>query len=201
MQNRVDPYGNIIDTRARGAWMGNRGVIHNADKKIVRPFKLKAWLICKLEFKGRKRVVMTPNNYTELFFFDEATAFAAGHRPCFECRREDYNRFKSLWIQGNPEYQFADSVSIQEIDKILHQERRNVDGSKGTYEEEAGRLPDGSFISYEDKAHLVFGGKMYLWTPFGYEEGRALVEGKVEVLTPRSVVNVFLRGYGPQIKM
>ena len=92
MQNRVDPFGNIIATKARGEWMGNRGKIHNDNKEITHAFKLKAWLTCKLEFKNRRREVMGLKTYTELFFLDEATAFAAGHRPCFECRREDFNR-------------------------------------------------------------------------------------------------------------
>ena len=101
MQNRVNPFGQIIETTARGLWMGTRGNIHNAERKIVRQFKLKAWITCRLEFKGRKRQMMMPNLYTELFFLDEATAFAAGHRPCCECRREDYNNFKAAWLKGN----------------------------------------------------------------------------------------------------
>ena len=95
MQNRVNPFGEIIETKARGLWMGNRGHIHNDDRKIVRPFKLKAWIACKLEFKNRHREIMAHNLYTELFFLDEATAFAAGHRPCFECRRENAEKFKA----------------------------------------------------------------------------------------------------------
>jgi hypothetical protein len=83
LQNRVDPFGNIIRTPARGAWMGNRGVIHDEHKTIRKAFKIKAWITCALQFKGRHREVMTPNRWTELFFLDEATAFAAGHRPCF----------------------------------------------------------------------------------------------------------------------
>jgi len=102
LQNRVDPFGNILKTSARGLWMGNRGILHNDRKELLRPFKLKAWITCKLQFNGRKREVMTPNRYTELFFMDEATSFAAGHRPCFECRREDYKKFKTLWLKGNP---------------------------------------------------------------------------------------------------
>ncbi|HTJ10817.1 MAG TPA: hypothetical protein VL547_02270, partial [Dinghuibacter sp.] len=98
LQNRVDPYGNIIFTPARGAWMGNRGLLHDAQQHIRRPFRLKAWIICVLQFKGRHRPVMAPGQYTELFFLDEATALSAGHRPCAECRREDFNRFKAAWI-------------------------------------------------------------------------------------------------------
>src|ERR1700730_14192737 len=101
LQNRVDPFGRLIRTTARGAWMGNRGLIHNEYQQIVRTFRLKAWITCRLEFKGWYRKVMSPNRYTELFFLDEATAFSAGHRPCAECRREDFNRFKAAWLQGN----------------------------------------------------------------------------------------------------
>jgi hypothetical protein len=113
LQNRVDPFGNLIKTRARGTWMGNRGVLHDDKQQLLRPFKLKAWLTCRLEFKGRKRQIMAPHRWTELFFLDEATAFAAGHRPCFECRRSDFNKFKSLWIKGNPEYNFDEKTPIQ----------------------------------------------------------------------------------------
>src|SRR6266487_4207217 len=112
MQNRVNPFGEIIETTARGLWMGNRGNIHNHDKRIVRAYKLKAWITCKLEFKGRKREIMAPNLYTELFFLDEATSFAAGHRPCFECRREDYNKFKTAWLRGNTQYKFSEKTHL-----------------------------------------------------------------------------------------
>ena len=140
MQNRVNPFGQIIDTKARGSWMGNRGRIHNEKKAIIYPYKLPAWLTCKLNFKGRKRQIMAPNSYTELFFLDEATAFAAGHRPCFECRREDFNRFKKLWIEANPQYQFSNKTSIREIDKILHADRINTDGTKKMYQEHLSNL-------------------------------------------------------------
>src|SRR5262245_42860885 len=119
LQNRVDPWGNLIKTKARGAWMGNRGLIHNDRQEIVRPFKLKNWITCLLEFKGRQRKVMTPGLYTELFFLDEATAFSAGHRPCAECRRQDYVRFKLAWLKGNPKYGFDEKTSIREIDNII----------------------------------------------------------------------------------
>ncbi|MEP6684893.1 MAG: hypothetical protein ABJA35_16590 [Parafilimonas sp.] len=156
MQNRVNPFGEIIETKARGLWMGNRGHIHNLDRKIVRPFKLKAWITCKLEFKGRKREIMAPNLYTELFFLDEATAFAAGHRPCFECRRNDYNKFKTAWLKGNPEYKFSDKTSIRDIDEILHKERMNKDGSKKTHKENNSDLPDGTFIAVNNQPYVLF---------------------------------------------
>jgi len=200
MQNRVNPFGEIIDTKARGAWMGNRGRIHNEHKQIIYRYKLPAWLICKLKFKGRKRQIMLPNSYTELFFLDEATAFSAGHRPCFECRREDFNRFKKLWIDGNPEYNFSDKTSMREIDKILHNERINKDGTKKTYEEHLNKLPDGTFVSFEESAYLLFKKHLYLWTPYGYEKrNSSFIKGKVRVLTPLSIVNTFKAGYEPQV--
>ncbi|HUZ57488.1 MAG TPA: hypothetical protein VMU83_01740 [Hanamia sp.] len=146
LQNRVDPFGNIIKTPAHGSWMGNRGILHNEHRQVLRPFKLKAWITCKLEFNGRKRQVMTPHRYTELFFLDEATSFAAGHRPCFECRREDYHKFKSLWIKGNQEYHFDEKTSITKIDDILHKERMKCDRSKVTYEENINLIPDGAYL-------------------------------------------------------
>jgi hypothetical protein len=200
LQNRVDPYGNLIATPARGAWMGNRGLLHNENQQIVRPFRLKAWITCVLEFRGRKRTVMSPNLYTELFFLDEATAFAAGHRPCFECRRADYNRFKSYWLKGNPEYGFNEKTSIQLIDDILHNERLHSDGSKVKYEDKLSILPDGSFIELNGKPHLLANGAVYEWSPFGYSEPQALPGSEyVIVLTPKSTINGFRAGYVPQM--
>ncbi len=202
MQNRVNPFGEIIETKARGAWMGNRGRIHNEKKEIISQYKLTAWLICKLDFRGRKRQIMAPDRYTELFFLDEATAFAAGHRPCFECRREDFNRFKNLWILANPQYHFNNNTSIREIDKILHHERINKDGSKKTFEQVVNNLCDGTFISIDKKAYLFYKKQLYLWSPFGYEKQNTLtIKGKVQVLTPLSVVNTFRAGYAPQISI
>jgi hypothetical protein len=199
LQNRVDPYGNIIKTDARGAWLGNRGLIHNDRQQIVRPFRLKAWITCLLDFKGRRRKVMSPRLYTELFFLDEATAFAAGHRPCAECRREDFNRFKAAWLKGNPEYGFNEKVVIGAIDEIIHNERVGADGEKRAFKTIAGDLPDGCFIVLDGKAHLLDKGKAYAWSPYGYEEGVPAPEGKqVEVLTPESIVNCFRGGYQPQ---
>jgi hypothetical protein len=196
LQNRVDPWGNIIATTARGTLMGNRGVIHDEHKTIRRAFRLKAWITCVLQFKGRHREVMSPNRWTELFFLDEATAFAAGHRPCFECRREDAKRFKSCWLKGNPEYQFPDNVHIGRIDEIIHKERINEKGEKMEYEDQIDQLPSGVLIEMDGKAYLMFEGKGWPWTPFGYEKGVPLPAGeKVKVLTPRSVVQAIKAGY------
>lgn len=196
LQNRVDPWGRIISTSARGAWMGNRGLLHDADRQIVRPYRLKAWLICVLEFKGRKRQVMAPHRYTELFFFDEATAFSAGHRPCAECRREGFNRWKTAWLAGNPGYGFHERVSIADIDRILHRERTSPERIAAAL----GGLPNGCFVAFQHTAYVVADGSIYPWTPFGYGEGIVLSENeRVEVLTPGSIVQSFRAGYIPQI--
>jgi len=201
LQNRVDPAGNIIATAARGAWLGNRGVIHNEQKQIVRPYKIKAWIICMLEFRGRHRNVMTPDRWTELFFLDEATAFSAGHRPCFQCRYADHQRFKTAWLKGNPEYGFNEKTSINEIDNILQKERIDK-GEKVTYEDDIRNLPDGAFIELDGKPRLVYQNKIYRWMPFGYDDSKSIVGfNKVTVLTPHSIVNTFKAGYNPQLSV
>ena len=200
LQNRVDPLGRFIKTNARGAWMGNRGVIHT-DKEIVKSFKHKAWIICVLEFKGRKREVMSPDRWTELFFLDEATAFAAGHRPCFECRRDDANNFKSCWIKGNPGYAFTMKTSIQHIDEIIHRERIDSAQQKITHPRTAHSIPHGTFILRNDDAYLFSNNKLYRWTPFGYEAGIDVQpDAMLTVLTPASIVNAFRAGYVPQTR-
>ena len=200
LQNRVDPQGNIIKTSARGTWLGNRGQLHGDTQTILRPFKLKAWLICLLQFKGRHRQVMAPNLYTELFFLDEATAFAAGHRPCFECRRDDANHFKTTWLKGNPDYGFNYKTLIGKIDEIIHQERIDKNGRKITFEATVEDLPDGVFIQIGAEPYLFANKMIRRWTPFGYEQDAPLpASTKVTVLTPRSVVNAFRSGYQPQM--
>lgn len=197
LQNRVDPLGQLIRTPARGAWMGNRGLLHDEHQRIVRPFKLKAWLICVLQFKGRRRKVMSPRLYTELFFLDEATAFSAGHRPCFECRREAAQHFRACWVRGNPAYPFTPTTSIYEIDDVLHRERT---GLAGAYSALIGDLPNGVFVRYSDQPHLVADGALYPWSPFGYGEPVVPDAGvELSVITPRSTVNAFRMGYVPQM--
>ncbi|MBS0030045.1 hypothetical protein ACTJJ0_21405 [Chitinophaga sp. 22321] len=201
LQNRVNPFGQIIKTSARGAWMGNRGVLHDDQQQIRRTYKTIAWITCLLQFKNWKRTVMTPRRYTELFFMDEATAFSAGHRLCFECRRKDYDRFKSCWLKGNAAYGFDDSASIKEIDKILQQERIDPQGNKVSYMDGVGNLPDGSFIVYHDQPYVIVKPAMYAWSPAGYTAREALPppEETVKVLTPLSIVNTFRAGYVPEI--
>lgn len=202
LQNRVDPFGDLMRTTARGSWMGNRGVIHNDQQEIIRAFKLKAWITCVLEFKGRKRKVMSRDRYTELFFLDEATAFSAGHRPCAECRRNDYNRFKSSWLKGNPGHGFDEKVSVQKIDAILDSERIEAHNTKITFEENIRDLPNGVFVLFKGNPFLILNRRMYLWSPFGYPKEIKLPHSdRLPVLTPRSIVNTFRAGYEPQITL
>ena len=200
LQNRVDPIGNLIKTTARSHWMGNRGVLHNDHQKIIRFFKLKAWITCRLEFNGRKRQVMAPNRYTELFFLDEATSFAAGHRPCFECRRADYQKFKSLWLKGNPEYGFDEKTPVKKIDDIIHLERIDRNKTDLVFEQKNDSIPNGSFVLYEKNPYLVFDKQIYLWTPFGYNNPISIPAiSKLTMLTPKSLISTFRAGYEPQI--
>lgn len=200
LQNRVNPFGDIIRTPERGKWLGNRGVIHNGDKEIVRPYKVKAWIICELAFRGRHRAVMMPNRWTELFFFDEATAFSAGHRPCFQCRHQAHIHFKEMWLKGNPTYGFTIKTPIADIDTIIHHERMTANRTKQTYEASLNMLPDGTFVIFNDKAHLVNAGKLQRWSPAGYNKPIDFPEiEKITVLTPRSIVNAFSTGYVPQM--
>jgi hypothetical protein len=198
LQNRVDPFGNIIRTAARGSLMGNRGVIHNPQQEITHAFKHKAWITCVLEFKGRHRNVMTPDRWTELFFLDEATAFAGGHRPCFECRREDAQRFKSAWINGNPSHNFTMKTSIREIDNVTHRERIDDDKKKITHKRMLHDIPDGTFVTVNDEAYLLYNDGLHRWTPSGYDAHIAKPEvSMLTILTPTSIVNAFLAGYRP----
>ena len=122
LQNRVSPIGSIVSVSSKGTLMGNRGRLHNENKELKSLSKHKCWVACKLEFKGRKRELMAPNKYTELFFLDEATAFTAGHRPCGECRKDRYKEFKSKWLEANFDLLNGEKDSIGNIDKIVHKE-------------------------------------------------------------------------------
>lgn len=180
--------------------MGNRGVIHNEAKEITHAFKTKAWITCVLQFKGRHRAVMTPNRWTELFFLDEATAFAAGHRPCFECRRGDAIRFKACWIAGNPAFRFSMKTFISEIDKVIHEERIDHDKNKVSHQRLSSSLPEGVFVAVDGEPYVLTRRALAKWTPLGYTEEIVLPDaGLLTVLTPTSIVNAFNAGYKPQI--
>jgi hypothetical protein len=199
-QNRVTPFGEIIAVSERGTVMGNRRVLHDGDGRIQRPWQVKRWLLCRLEFRGRRRVVMAPNRYTELFFLDEATGLAAGHRPCFECRRQCFKSYAEAWASGTPG---AARPTASTIDERLHAERVGPGRSKRTLRAAVVDLPDGVFVAGvegADGAHLLWEGRLLAWSPGGYTASRSLPRHReVTVLTPRSTINVIRAGYVPQI--
>ena len=199
-QNRVDPFGNIIRTPERGLWLGNRGVIHNERQEIIRPFKIKAWITCALHYRDRHREIMQPDKWTELFFLDEATAFSAGHRPCFQCRYKAHRHFKMLWIAGNPQHGFTMKTPVAEIDAILHSERISSNKTKVIREDDLADMPGGTFVIYNDLPYLVNENKLHQWTAGGYKDPVDFPGvGKLKILTPCSVVNMFRAGYAPHI--
>jgi hypothetical protein len=199
-QNKVDPWGKIHNVKSRGMFLGNRGILHNTSKEIVSTHKIKGWVTCLLEFKGRKREIMSPNRYTELFFLDEATAFSAGHRPCAECRRERYNEFKEKWLNVNRDLLEGNTPTIANIDKVIHEERIQKK-EKITYITNFGLLPDGTMIEQDSKAYLVWKNKLFLWSFSGYSLVNIKI-GKndvVKVLTPTSYVKLFSNNFSPII--
>jgi hypothetical protein len=203
LQNRISPFSAITATPERGAWTGNRGVIHNADKGIVRNHAVKYWITCVLEYKNFQRKVMTPNRWTELFFLDEANAFSAGHRPCGFCRNADFKRFKNLWILANGErYGLTGNVKMDVIDNLIHQERLDEKGNQKTFRANLSTLPDGTFVTLNDatEAYLWYHQNLYEWSFSGYTKVLEFESNQaVNVLTPLSYVEVFRAGYFPQI--
>jgi hypothetical protein len=202
-QNRVNPFGEIIATSERGTFMGNRGVLHDDEGQIRRPWQLKRWLVCVLEFRCRNRSVMTPNRYTELFFLDEATALAAGHRPCAECRHDRFIAFCNAWKKTKPGSGGSSRPTANEIDNQLHTERVASDRSKGVFMGNLDELPDGVFVTIAalgGMAFLVRGDHLLAWSPAGYIERRRRPKGEeVKVLTPKSTVKAIRAGYVPEI--
>lgn len=204
-QNRVNPFGELIATDARGKFMGNRGVLHDNNSQLTQKrWTHPHWIVCLTEFKDRKRPLMSPGCYTELFFTDEAVAMAAGHRPCAECRREGFNRFKAAWVEGNAHLDLPDKVGVSFIDNVLQKERVTRKREKVTYVDHAGNLPDGTFFALPDQpgtACLTWQGEFRIWTPEGYQAGEQLTKDmKVDVLTPASTVNAFRAGYVPKVR-
>lgn len=184
--------------------MGNRGCLHDGGHKILRQYAVKRWIICQLEFKGRHRPVMAPNQYTELFFLDEATALTAGHRPCAECNRPKYNLFRELWVQANPTLVKSVRPSADEMDQMLHKERLSATRRKVTFPAQLSTLPPGTFIIMLNsrQPYLVRANALLAWTPAGYTEQIARPsETEVEVLTPASIVRILRAGYKPDIHL
>ena len=146
LQNRVTPDGSIIADAARGSLMGNRGgEMHDGSRRLTgRRWVSKAWIACVLQYKGRHEVIMAPGHYTQLFFLDEATALAAGHRPCALCRRADWLRFMAGWQEVHG---LATQPKVADVDAVLQTERVGVDKCKETYTARLADLPSGVMVS------------------------------------------------------
>ncbi|WP_037067102.1 hypothetical protein [Pseudonocardia acaciae] len=195
-QNRVTPLGDIEAFALRGAWTGNRGVLHSGHE-IVRFHAGNLWITCALAFRGRWRELWLPNRWTPLFFHDEAVSMAAGHRPCGECRHASYQDYKRAWARthgGQP-------PSAGEMNRQLHGERI----FRGTHRRRLHRLlwrdlPDGTFVFDDGELALVLGECLVVWTREGYSATRALPRtGTAAVITPPSSVDVLRAGYSVQI--
>ena len=195
LQNRVTPTGDIIATAHRGLFTGNRGIIHDpATKTLLRKrWSSPAWITCLCEFRGWRRPVMGRRSWTELFFLDEATAFAAGHRPCFFCRRDDANRFRAAWEKGNG----VKGVRAREMDAALHRERLER-GKKRLHSlpMPAAELPDGAMVKAGDESFLILQGRARQWSVAGYGETDGAIDNAL-LLTPPSTLRALRVGYRP----
>lgn len=199
-QNRVDPFGEIHAVAARGLFTGNRGTIHDGDTRTLlkKRWASKMWIICDCGYKGRKRDVMGRNKpsggpgWTNLFFADEATALAAGHRPCFECRRERAKEFARHFATG----QGLSEISAPAIDTILHPQRRAAGALAITLStSEIDALPDGAMVALDGDAYAKRGPSLLRWSFEGYDP--ALLPPRAELLTPPATVAALRAGYQP----
>lgn len=199
LQNRVTPLGEFVATQARGTLMGNRGILHDERKMLGRArWRHNNWVTCLLSFHARRRSVMTPGRYTELFFLDEAVALAAGHRPCGECRRARYRAYLDLWAASCADLAPA---KPKDIDRALQAAR--IDATTKTQRRvshEIDGLPDGAFILQGDTPMLVQGIRLFPYTPAGYGPAAPRPDhGSVTVLTPEPSLRILRAGYGPAI--
>ncbi|HWB48473.1 MAG TPA: hypothetical protein VG651_05145 [Stellaceae bacterium] len=195
LQNRVTPFGDIVAIPQRGLFTGNRGIIHDPATRTLlgRRWASKAWLICRLDYRGRRRVVMGGRSWTELFFLDEAIALAAGHRPCFFCRRGSAEAFRAAWGTAKNER----PPLATEMDAALHAERlqrrrKRIHAATGPVE----ALPDGAVIIAAGEAYTLAGGKAFRWTAQGYGEAQRIPRAD-GLLTPPSTLLAMRAGYRP----
>ena len=196
LQNRVLPTGDIVSISARCTLTGNRGIIHTEGRILgAARWTHKVWICCVLDWQGRTRDVMTGRNWTELFFLDEAVAFAAGHRPCGYCRRKAYTQYVDAWQIAT-----GDRPKAPQMDAILNTSRVHRDRTQVTFLDDIASLPRGAFIRWHDLPHLVMDHKIYPYTPEGYKPPSPRPRcGKVDVLTPAPTVKVMRAGYTPMI--
>jgi len=200
LQNRVTPFGEITAQPWRGALMGNRGILHDAQGNLgTARWRHKNWVCCVTEFRGRHRAPMPPpgsrTRYTALFFWDEVSALAAGHRPCAECRNADWRRFKAAWAAAG-----LPGVKAAEIDRVLHTARVTRTRQQVTHQAELTTLPDGVFLTLpgaDDAPLLKWHGRLWGWSPEGYADAGAAPAGTVRVLTPAPTVAAISAGYAP----
>jgi len=199
LQNRMTPFGVPIAVGARGLVYANRGNMHDARRHIRRPFGVKRWIACQLEFRGWHRApLMQPGRFTELFFLDEATAFAAGHRPCRLCRYADYEAFVDTWT----EIHRRAATNADAIDEVLHRERWDPSERRQRHHEAPPRdLPDGTFVLGENgEPRLVLGSSLMRWTPAGYANRNARKpRATVTVITPPSLVKILATDRTPLV--
>jgi hypothetical protein len=195
LQNRVTPFGDIVAIPQRGMFIGNRGIIHGPTTRTLlnRRWTSKAWLVCLCEFRGRRRSVMGARSWTELFFLDEAIALAAGHRPCFFCRRDDAEAFRGAWARGRA----GELPRAAEIDAVLHTERLDH-GYKRMYPMTArpDELPDGAVIAAAGEPYTVARGRAFRSTARGYDRPLEIPRSGV-LLTPPSTLGALRAGYRP----
>jgi hypothetical protein len=196
LQNRVTPLSELIADPARGLVYGNRGCLHDERGRIRRRYNGKRWIACRLEFRGwHREPLLQPGKFTELFFLDEATAFAAGHRPCALCRREDYVRFTGIWSELHPGQVGADAVDAQ-----LHAERVAPGaGSQRHHEAALEELPDGAFVLDDGAPSLVLGPHLLSWSAAGYVDRRLRPSSGAVLITPPSLVAVLRAGWQPLV--
>jgi hypothetical protein len=199
LQNRVTPLSELVADPARGLVYGNRGCLHDETGRIRRRHAGKRWIACRLEFRGWRRApLLQPGRFTELFFLDEATAFAAGHRPCALCRREDYVRFVEIWRELH-----SSPVDADAIDAQLHRERVDPETRRQhLYEASLDDLPDGAFVLREGAPWLVLGADLLRWTVAGYVERKPRrARGQAIVITPPSLVVVLRADRQPLVPL
>jgi hypothetical protein len=192
LQNRVTPLGDLVADPARGLVYGNRGCLHDAEGRIRRRYAVKRWISCRLEFRGwHRHPLLQPGRFTELFFLDEATAFAAGHRPCALCRREDYDRFCAIWRGLHPGQVGADAMDEQlqaeRVDPATHGQLHHDDALDD--------LPDGAFVLRDGTPWVVRDDQLLRWSAGGYVERAARPRGRAVLVTPPSLVHVLRSGW------
>jgi hypothetical protein len=204
LRNRVTPFGEIVAEPWRGALMGNRGILHDENRQIgTARWRHANWVCCVTEFRGSWREPMplagARSRYTALFFWDEAAALAAGHRPCGECRHADWQRVRAAWHSAGLEGRKA-----PEIDRVLHAARVTRARRQVTHPADLAGLPDGVFLTLKDAPGdptLKWQGRLWSWSGAGYADAGSAGRGTVLVLTPAPTVAAIAAGYAPSVRI